>query len=212
MKTIKFNTSDVAIWFTSDLHIGHKNICSGTSSWSDLSRTRKFSTIEKMNSTIIDTINRDVMPDDTLFILGDVLFGNKQYLPAAMARIKCKNVYLIYGNHDTYIENNREYQNLFLGCYDNLRLRITDDKKHYEVILSHYAHRVWMGSHKGFIHLYGHSHGSIPDFGKSMDVGVDSIFARTGEYGAISFNDVVNIMDKIDIKFVDHHDSNTNAF
>jgi len=165
-----------------------------------------------MNSTIIDNINRDVMPDDTLFILGDILFGNKQYLPAAMNRFNCKNIYLIYGNHDMYIESNEEYKALFKGCYDNLHLRIKDDEKHTEIILSHYAHRVWMGSHKGFIHLYGHSHNSIPDFGKSMDVGVDAIFAKTGEYAAISYDEILRIMKDIKVEFVDHHNKNTSMF
>ena len=40
--------------------------------------------------------------------------------------------------------------------------------------LSHYAHRVWPGMHLGDIHLYGHSHGSLPGTAASLDVGVDS--------------------------------------
>jgi calcineurin-like phosphoesterase family protein len=48
------------------------------------------------------------------------------------------------------------------------------NKKYPEtIILCHYAMRVWDRSHYGSMHLYGHSHGHLPDYGKSMDVGVD---------------------------------------
>ena len=40
--------------------------------------------------------------------------------------------------------------------------------------MSHYAHRTWDKSHHGSLHLYGHSHGTLPGVGRSMDVGVDS--------------------------------------
>jgi hypothetical protein len=44
------------------------------------------------------------------------------------------------------------------------------------VVICHYAVRVWNRSHHGAWHLYGHSHGNIPDTptSLSMDVGVDT--------------------------------------
>jgi len=195
MKTLKFSTTETNIWYSADLHIGHSNICSSTSTWPDKSACRIFSSVEKMNSTIIDNINSRVKEDDVLFILGDILFGNKIYLPTVRNRILCKNVYLIYGNHDHFIERDDKYKRLFTGTYDKLQLLI-DNKT--TIILDHFSHRVWEGSHKGFIHLYGHSHGSIEDYGRSMDVGVDAIFKKTGEYKPISFQEVMNIMKNID--------------
>ena len=41
------------------------------------------------------------------------------------------------------------------------------------IVLCHYAFRVWRNAHHGSWHLYGHSHGSLPSAGRSMDVGVD---------------------------------------
>ncbi|MCX6365194.1 MAG: hypothetical protein NTX57_00570 [Armatimonadetes bacterium] len=41
------------------------------------------------------------------------------------------------------------------------------------IVLCHYAFRVWRNAHHGSWHLYGHSHGSLPGAGRSMDVGVD---------------------------------------
>ena len=79
------------------------------------------------------------------------------------------------------------------------------------LFLSHYAHRVWNQSHHGVIHLYGHSHNSIDNnYGKSMDVGVDAIFALTGKYRPISITEVLDIMDKRDVYFSDHHNRQTN--
>lgn len=41
------------------------------------------------------------------------------------------------------------------------------------VFCSHFAHRVWPGMHRGDIHLFGHSHGSLSGTATSTDVGVD---------------------------------------
>lgn len=76
----------------------------------------------------------------------------------------------------------------------------------------HYSMRVWNGSHKGFIHLYGHSHSSLEHapWGKSMDVGVDNAYRLFGEYRPFSLKEVVEMMSKREIEFIDHHDKNTN--
>jgi hypothetical protein len=43
------------------------------------------------------------------------------------------------------------------------------------VILCHYGMRVWPASHHGSVHFYGHSHGRLPGYGRSRDVGVDML-------------------------------------
>lgn len=78
------------------------------------------------------------------------------------------------------------------------------------IFVSHYAHRVWNGSHKGILHLYGHSHNSIPEYGKSMDVGIDSAKFLLGEYRPFSLEEVIGRLSKKEIEFPDHHDINTN--
>ena len=40
-------------------------------------------------------------------------------------------------------------------------------------VVDHYTMRTWNGAHRGVLHLYGHSHGSLPGDGRSLDVGVD---------------------------------------
>lgn len=70
--------------------------------------------------------------------------------------------------------------------------------------LSHYAHRVWRGSHRGVWHLYGHSHGSLADdpHALSMDVGVD---VRGYGYWPLSFDEIREAMAQKDWRPVDHH-------
>lgn len=77
--------------------------------------------------------------------------------------------------------------------------------------MSHYSHRIWEGSHKGTLHLYGHSHDSIPEFGKSMDVGIDCARRILKDYRPFSIEEVINILSKRDIEFVDHHSAETNV-
>ena len=67
--------------------------------------------------------------------------------------------------------------------------------------LSHYAHRVWPKAHYGAWHLYGHSHGKLPETDNlSMDIGVDATALRLNEslssenYRAVSFEEVSEIM------------------
>lgn len=95
------------IWFTSDTHYSHSNICSATSKWKASNLTRKFSSLEEMNNTIINNINNKVGEDDILFHLGDWSFGGLDKIFEFRKQIKCKNIHLILGNHDHHIENKK---------------------------------------------------------------------------------------------------------
>lgn len=185
------------IWFTSDTHYGHTNIAGPKiSNWS--SGYRDFSSVHEMNTALVDGINKYVGEGDILYHLGDWSFGGVHNILQFRNHIVCKNVHLISGNHDGHIVDKEiKYHHtsfnpiqIFSSVQDVLTLDIGGTK----IFLSHYSHRVWPGSHKGTIHLYGHSHGSIPDYGKSMDVGVDVAFKKFGEYRPLSIGDITNIM------------------
>jgi hypothetical protein len=62
--------------------------------------------------------------------------------------------------------------------------------------------RTWNKSHRGSWHLYGHSHGTLPDDPHSMsfDVGVDC-----HNYRPLSFEQVKAVMSKKLFKPIDHH-------
>jgi calcineurin-like phosphoesterase family protein len=196
------------IWFTSDTHFGHTNIAGPKiSNWS--SGYRDFNSVHEMNMALVNGINKYVKEDDILYHLGDWSFGGVHNILQFRNLIICKNVHLILGNHDQHIVDKEiKYHDtsfnpieLFTSVQDVLTLDIGKTK----LFLSHYSHRVWLGSHKGVIHLYGHSHGSIPDYGKSMDIGVDVAFKKFSEYRPFNIGDITNIMSKRTIEKIDHH-------
>lgn len=59
------------------------------------------------------------------------------------------------------------------------------------IVLLHYAMKVWNASHYGTWHLYGHTHGELPDDETSLsfDVGVDC-----HNFYPISYDEVKEIM------------------
>lgn len=221
------------IFFTSDTHYGHKNIASkNESQWK--AGWRDYKNIHDMNQDLVKQINKIVGTDDTLYHLGDWSFGGIENIWKFRKQIACQNIHLILGNHDHHIEENKLLENCHYygsdpldiadGAWSTFSSQVYSQKlfssvSHYKeiktpagiIVLSHYGHRVWHGSHKGWIHLYGHSHGSLPMYGKSMDVGVDSARVLLGEYRPFYLSEVVQLMRDRSIDFPDHHSSETNT-
>lgn len=193
------------IWFSSDWHFSHKNIAGPKiSNWKSGYRT--FDSIHQMNDEIITNINKYVKWDDTIYFLGDFAFGDHRKIPEYRNRISCQNIHLCVGNHDEDYDRDpnkdiRMYSNLFSSVNDTIKVYINGTSYY----LSHYSHRVWPGSHKGTVHLYGHSHDSIPNFGKSMDVGIDVAYRMFGVYRPFSITEIIDIMSKKEISELDHH-------
>ena len=83
------------IFFTSDLHFGHKNIIN--------SCKRPFETIEEMDETLIKNWNSRVKNGDIVYIIGDLFWGKKP-AKAYIPRLNGKKI-LIVGNHDSWLKN-----------------------------------------------------------------------------------------------------------
>lgn len=94
------------IYFTSDTHYAHKNICKGVSNWENKESCRNFSTIEEMNDAIVNNINAVVKENDVLYHLGDWSFGGIEKIWEFRKKLNCKNIHLILGNHDHHIARN----------------------------------------------------------------------------------------------------------
>ena len=167
------------IFFTSDTHYGHTNICRGVSNWRDadgnvpVKQTRDFKSLDHMNDVIVESINSVVGENDILFHLGDFSFGGFDNIEEFRNRIICKNIHLILGNHDHHIERNKgDIQRLFSSVNQYLRLSVSG----YEFVLMHYPIASWHNMNDGVIHLHGHVHlhpNKKLAQGKAMDVGVD---------------------------------------
>lgn len=186
------------LYFCSDLHAYHSNITSGDSNWSDKSGCRQFSSKEEMTDCVVQSINEVVPEDGALIHLGDWSFGGHKNIPILRERIKCKTIHHIYGNHDLNIR--WKYREVFTSCQDYLEIFASDPSgKYHLVCLLHYSMRIWNDSNKGSFHLYGHSHGTLPPIGRSLDVGWD-VWKKP-----LSFYEVYNILKKVPLHKVDHH-------
>ena len=188
------------VYITSDIHYGHKNICRGVTNWRTpegevpINSTRDFETIEQMNSTIVDRINSRVGQEDTLIMLGDVAFGGFENIGIFLDRLVCKNIYLILGNHDHHIKNDRGYiKERFIAVKDYAELNIDGEN----FVLCHYPLASWHGLNKGVIHLHGHVHLSPQNKwgnGKKLDVGLDG-----NNLYPYSITEIVHMMDKREV-------------
>ena len=172
------------IYFTSDTHYNHSNLCLGVSTWDDKELScRKFQTLEEMNQLLVENINQYVKENDTLYHLGDWSFGGINNIYEFRKQINCLNVILVPGNHDHHIKNNKIipscdlrardlFKDVFPQCH---KLQID---KSTNLILSHYPIEEWEDMDKGSIHCHGHSHHSKDNTETSlkyrrMDVGID---------------------------------------
>lgn len=132
------------IYYTSDLHFGCVN--------------RYENRTLETDSLIIDNWNSTVTNGDDVYILGDIgKIGKNQdneYLCRCISVLKGKK-HLILGNHDKELKDIRLRQ-LFVEVCDYKEIR--DPYAGENIVMSHYPILLWNGQHKGWIHLYGHTH------------------------------------------------------
>lgn len=142
-------------YFTSDLHFNHAKIIEYCN--------RPYSTTEDMNEDLIKRWNAKIKPTDTVYNLGDVMWGSNasEILP----RLNGKKV-LIMGNHD----RRPVLQPYFESIYQYFTLKLGKEN----LVLMHYPIASWDRQYHGSIHLHGHSHGTWDNTGTlRFDVGVD---------------------------------------
>jgi calcineurin-like phosphoesterase family protein len=147
-----------------------------------------------MDATIINNINSKVGQDDTLIHLGDVAFGGFDKLEQFLDRLICKNIYLVLGNHDHHIKNNRSFiKDRFMVVKNYMEVNIDGEN----FVLCHYPLQSWNGLNKGVIHLHGHVHLSAQNKwgnGKRLDVGMDG-----NNMHPYKITEIVHMMDKREI-------------
>jgi calcineurin-like phosphoesterase family protein len=203
------------LFFTSDTHYSHSNICSATTNWSvNDGYARKFDSLQDMNQRLVDNINNMVGEDDILIHLGDWSFGGFDKIEEFRSQINCKNIHLTFGNHDHHIERNKEgIQKLFSSVQQYLRLEVVRPltksmNEKFTFICMHYPIASWHDMNQGVVHLHGHVHLPVDlriAAGKAMDVGVDG-----NNLEPISLDEVLSLMEKQPIKKLelpkDHHE------
>lgn len=191
-------------FFTSDTHGSHKNLIIGTSKWSNKDKCRNFSTLLEHDEHITKVINSIVQANDIIYHLGDFAFSGLESFVDFRARINCKNIHLILGNHDQNI--NKEFNGIKLNSLfttvSNYKEIFLNKKR---ITLFHYPIASWNGLSEPSIHLHGHTHRSpqekFMNGGLSMDVGVDG-----NDYMPYSLDDIFGIMNQRVPKVEGHHD------
>ncbi len=174
------------VHFTSDLHFYHANIIKYSN--------RPFSSVEDMNESLVENWNKQVRPQDAVYSLGDFGFSGIDNLIEILKRLNGTH-HMVLGNHDKQISANR-VRLLSEGLVKEIRdaKEITFAKQ--KISMHHYAGRTWNGSHYGSWMLFGHTHGTMPPLGKSVDVGADSPFITgKAEYRPFSFDELKQFMD-----------------
>ena len=196
--------------FVADTHFGHANIIlyAGrpfVDKNTDLDEYGKWLSKEiaykracEMDEVLIHNWNSVVRKGDTVYHLGDVGFGFCKDLNPYLDRLN-GNIHWIPGNHEkaAWLVRHR-----FVSYSPLMEVKIKFPDAVRNVVLCHYAMRVWNKSHWGAYHLYGHSHGSLEDINTSLsfDVGVDC-----HNLYPISAERVHEIMLTKTFKPIDHH-------
>jgi calcineurin-like phosphoesterase family protein len=172
------------VWFTADTHFGHGNIIKYCRrpfmSPEEFAAVREDprgklrlsdATVKRHDDALLEAINTRVAVDDMLWVVGDFCWGGLVEARHYRDRIRCANVFLVWGNHDRY-----EIAPAFSDTMEQGMIRVEGQ----EIWLNHYPMRSWNKAFHGSWHLYGHVHGRLQreDAAKPAtlvkDVGVDA--------------------------------------
>ena len=133
------------IYFTSDLHLGHKNVLKLCN--------RPFNSIEEMDACLIDNWNSRVTNNDTVYILGDLMFRNSVPPEEYLSQLKGKK-HLIRGNHDRDWTKKVDISKYFVS---NENLSFISDGKH-RITVCHYPMMSWPHRSTNGYMIFGHIH------------------------------------------------------
>ena len=160
VKPLKLDSSITKIWFTSDLHFGHRNIIQFCN--------RPFKSVEEMDETLIENWNSVVKPNDLVFNLGDFAFAPNWRWVELLGRLNGTHI-LILGNHDISRWPGDSTMRLFHRVEHQMLLKI-DGRL---VYLNHYPFLCYAGTYRlpsdAVLQLHGHVHSGPNSNGKGKD-------------------------------------------
>ena len=169
---------DQGLFFTSDLHFGHRNVIKFCN--------RPWQHEKEMNSGLIDNWNSVVGNNDIVFVLGDTFwFNDSQSIKRVISKLNGKDIYVLPGNHDDFSSWYRIDDPRIHLCSDTvvLWLKFEGRKKIFEIWMNHYPLMTWPHREGGSIQLFGHIHSQegkydgvdqdLPLHKNQIDVGCD---------------------------------------
>ena len=141
-------------YFTSDLHFGHGNIIKLCN--------RPFADVESMDSALIENWNKKVKKNDTVYVLGDIVW-DKKLVGYYMERLAGTKI-LIAGNHDSTWVRRDECKAYFEKTLPYLEAHLNG----HPITMCHYPMLEWASSREELgrklgYHIHGHIHNRISE-------------------------------------------------
>jgi calcineurin-like phosphoesterase family protein len=148
----------MALYFTSDHHIGHPA--------ARAFYRRPFASVGEMDRVLVDRWNEVVEPEDEVWHLGDFAVRQPAEQIISLLKVLHGRKHLVTGNNDdTAVTKCVGWQSV--QPYAELAVDGT------LLVLCHYPFRTWRDMGKGAVNLHGHSHGRLKPLSRQFDVGVD---------------------------------------
>lgn len=152
------------IFLSADEHYSHARVIDFCA--------RPFKDVKEMDETLISNFNELVSESDITYHLGDFSLSRPQHVNNLLRRLHGTHILVLGGpTHDRHPEL-CDWSKICYGA-ELLFPMIDDHKARVPIVMSHFSMRVWPRSHYGSYHVHGHSHGKLPPYGLSFDVGVD---------------------------------------
>ena len=176
------------IWFTSDIHIGHRNIVKySTGRKEELGLDLEDpDMLQKHDDLLIQRWNMTVDKHDTVYILGDFSFAPAEETRKVLEKLHGKK-HLIIGNHDgscrgltNYFESTNHIKEV---TFKKEQFPFLQENMH--CIMCHFPLVAWNRRMNGSVQVHGHTHGSLDGINSNseelrVDVGFDSKLANFG--------------------------------
>lgn len=147
------------IFFTSDLHFGHRNVINFCN--------RPYADIKEMSEKLIANWNAVVTNNDIVFVLGDTFwFNDSRTIKKVLERLNGKEIYILPGNHCDFDAYHRVDDPRIHLCQDIVCLWLTSadfERRHWhrktmEIWMQHYPMSTWPHRENGAFHFFGHIH------------------------------------------------------
>lgn len=143
-----------AVYFLSDLHLGHKNICKFRTG---------FTSVEEHNALIKENYHKRVTKRDTVYFLGDVAF-DEESLVDVKTWAGAKKI-LICGNHDLDNFSMKQLVEIYDEVYSLFKYK--------NMWLSHAP--IHPDELRGKINVHGHTHYHVIDDNRYLNVCMEQI-------------------------------------
>jgi calcineurin-like phosphoesterase family protein len=186
------------VFYTSDLHIGHRNVQEMRSPYMETSGGWH-------DEVLADNWDTVVNKDDVVYVLGDLCLQGTRVTENALAWIKERpgRKHLIFGNHDVgHPGINRQFAKWmpkYLNAFETAQSFIRKGIAHHRVLMSHFPYAgdhtatdrygQWRLPDLGEWLLHGHVHSQEKIRGKMIHVGVDA-----WEFAPVPQDEIVKLM------------------